>query len=206
LGRSLVLTMTREPCSVGEIRPSPFASRRRERAMAGHAICRSNRTYPGDCRVALDPLRTEPGAGADRARREFLDPPGPRVPLGLLGDAGQVVEDVPGRPADLDCVLSLVGAPPLLTTQTDGYPGTGTRKRPTRRTPRRRANRYAPLPPTDARSRRRCPATPADSRWHPGRCRSRGAQPVMDRSRWSCRTARTRPRPQRLSGPLRRRR
>jgi len=27
-------------------------------------------------------------------------------------------------------LLSLVGAPPLLTTQTDGYPGTGTRKRP----------------------------------------------------------------------------
>jgi hypothetical protein len=43
---------------------------------------------PGDCRVALDPLRTEPGAVADRARRELLDPPGPRVPLGLLGDVG----------------------------------------------------------------------------------------------------------------------
>jgi hypothetical protein len=27
-------------------------------------------------------------------------------------------------------LLSLVGAPPLLTTQTDGYPGTGTPKRP----------------------------------------------------------------------------
>ena len=41
----------------------------------------------------------------------------------------------------------------------------------------------------------------ADSSWHPGRCRSRSARRVMDRSRWSCWAASTRPRPQRLSGP-----
>jgi hypothetical protein len=55
--------------------------------------------------------------------------------------------------------------------------------------------------------RSRCPsgwhrARPgADSSWHPGRCRSRSARRVMDRSRWSCWAASTRPRPQRLSGP-----
>jgi hypothetical protein len=45
LGRSLVAITTREPCSVVEIRPSPFASRRLERATDVQAVGRSNVTY-----------------------------------------------------------------------------------------------------------------------------------------------------------------
>ena len=86
--------------------------------------------------------------------------------------SGQVAEDVLGRPADLDCVLSLVGAPPLITTQTDGYRN-GNTQAADRRTPhcaaRTDMHRHRP---TDARSRRGCPSTPADSRWRPRRCRS----------------------------------
>src|SRR6266536_1822452 len=58
-----------------------------------------------DRRVALDPLRAKPGARADRTWGELLHVPVLRVPLDLSGDVGQVVEDVTGRPRDLDGVL-----------------------------------------------------------------------------------------------------
>src|SRR5438105_15178057 len=45
-------------------------------------------------------------------------------------------------------LLLLVGAPPLLTTQTDGYPGTRTRKRPAAEHRAAARTGYAPPPPS----------------------------------------------------------
>src|SRR6266545_614469 len=107
-------------------------------------------------RVALDPLGFKPRAEADRAGGQLLDAPGPGVPRDLVGDVGQVVEDVLGPPRDLDLVLDR--HPATLAHLASTTPARGRRRalagRPTRRTASRASTASPPNSPTAARARR----------------------------------------------------
>lgn len=96
--------------TVGEILPSPLASKLRERATEAHAVGRSNRTY--STIVGLPLIHSAP----NRVRA----PIGPRMSFStrlvvqrdLVRDVGQIVEDVLGKPRDISLVLD--GDPAVL--------------------------------------------------------------------------------------------